>query len=677
MRRAPFSARITALAAAFALLLTTCPIPAQATAYDGHPKLIVLIVIDQFRGDYLERYRADFKGNGFKLFLDKGANFTDCYYDYANTTTAPGHSTIGTGAYTDGHGIATNEWWDLSRNVKREVSSVEDSRYAVVGDAKGAEGGASPRNLLASTLGDELRLATHGQSQVYSVSLKDRAAILSAGASANGAFWINPVSGRFITSSFYMTALPQWAQQFNASDEISAAAQAGGVDNLTNFYEQVAISPAANDYQLDFARALIQGEQLGKHSTPDMLIISLSANDIEGHRYGPDSPQEREMVDGLDTSLDGFFSWLDKYLDGGLANTWVALTADHGVAPTPATAAALGLPAANINMKALTAALNAAMNDKFSPGEKINYLLPSQSLPYLQLDSRTFDRAGINEQDAEEAVRDGLAGALSKLAAQASGAAVGSSSSTAKPTDTATQSAETAAKTSATPRDNSEATSAPTGQTSKLTSPTTGPGTSSASASAMPPLQRWPAPPTLVASYTRVALAKGDFLASTEMGRLLAHSYSRNGGWWVMAVFEAFQMDGSNPNHTTHFSPWSYDRHVPLAFYGAPFVHGTYHGRVAPVDLAATMASLLDINQPSASIGQVLTQALHAAVYPSAATPLRRRGAHPAKSPAATAPTPDTTSTPATKPANPPAANSPPSTTPAPSRSQTPPAANP
>ncbi len=437
MRRAPFPARITALAAAFALLLTTCPIPAQATAYDGHPKLIVLIVIDQFRGDYLERYRADFKGNGFKLFLDKGANFSDCYYDYANTSTAPGHSTIGTGAYTDGHGIATNEWWDLSRNVKRQVSSVEDSRYSVVGDAKGADGGASPRNLLASTLGDELRLATHGQSLVYSVSLKDRAAILTAGAAANGAFWINPVSGRFITSSFYMTALPQWAQDFNASGEAAETAQAAGVDNPTNFYEQVGISPEANDYQLDFARALIQGEQLGKHSTPDMLIISLSANDLAGHRYGPDSPQEREMVEGLDTSLDGFFTWLDKYLEGGLGNAWVALSADHGVAPTPAVAGALGLPAANIDVKALTAAINAGMNDKFSPGEKINYLLPSQSLPYLQLDQRPFDRAGINEQDAEEAVRDGLPAALSKLAAQGSAAAVGTNASAAKAADTA------------------------------------------------------------------------------------------------------------------------------------------------------------------------------------------------------------------------------------------------
>jgi hypothetical protein len=162
------------------------------------------------------------------------------------------------------------------------------------------------------------------------------------------------------------------------------------------------------------------------------------------------------------------------------------------------------------------------------------------------------------------------------------------------------------------------------------------------------------------------------------MGRMLAHSYSKNGGWWVMAILEAFQMDGTDPTRTTHFSPWSYDRHVPLAFYGAPFVHGIYHGRVAPVDLAATMTSLLGINQPSASVGQVLTQALHSAVYPSAATPLRRgRAAHPGHAaPTGTTPAPDTTSTPATKPANPPAA-SPPATSPAPAESRAPAAANP
>src|SRR5271154_1816847 len=184
------------------------------SAYNAHPRLAIILVIDQFREDYLERYRADLKGRGFKLFLDKGAYFPDCYYDYANTKTAPGHSTIGTGAYSDGHGIANNDWWDLSRNTTREITSVEDERYALVGVPASAqsttpEPGASPRNLRASTVGDELRLATNGRSKVFGLSLKDRASILPSGAAANAAYWIDPASGAFITSTFYQQQLPE------------------------------------------------------------------------------------------------------------------------------------------------------------------------------------------------------------------------------------------------------------------------------------------------------------------------------------------------------------------------------------------------------------------------------------------------------------------------------------
>ena len=154
----PLLRRIVSLLLVALLALPAMPV-AQASAYDAHPRLVILLVIDQFRADYLERYRADFKGRGFRLFTESGAYFTDCYYNYANTKTAPGHSTLGTGAYTDGHGIASNEWWDLSRNKTRPVTSVEDERYRIVGELHpDSEPGASPRNLRASTLGDQMRL---------------------------------------------------------------------------------------------------------------------------------------------------------------------------------------------------------------------------------------------------------------------------------------------------------------------------------------------------------------------------------------------------------------------------------------------------------------------------------------------------------------------------------------
>ncbi len=602
----------------------------HASAYDARPKLVIILVVDQFRADYLDRYRADLKGRGFRLFLDHGAFFEDCYYDYANTKTAPGHATIGTGAYTDGHGISSNEWWDLSRNKQRPVTSVEDDRYRIVGQIHPSKnGGASPLNLRASTIGDELHLATTGQAKVFGVSLKDRAAILPAGYSANGAYWIDAASGSFITSSYYMDALPDWATAFNTGDRIAQAQQEAGVTGSKPFYEEVGSTPAANAYELDFARALITGEQLGSHPVTDLLVVSLSANDVVGHQFGPDSPQSRQMVDSLDQQLDGFFSWLDKNIPGGLASTWIALSADHGVAPVPAQALALGMPAATIDMGKFTANVNDAMNAKFSPGEKIEYLLPQQELPYLALNRPSFEVAGINEQEAEQAVQQAIPAAIEALApAQPP---LGSEGTTPPPPSAAP-----------TPPPSLPAlarTLPPAGSSSGSRQRSKGRASISAQAKPVisppaPPPVRLPATPIVVHTYTREQLASGP-LPPSEWGLLLAHSYSPNGGWYVMVVPAAYQMQ-TLKGGTTHFSPWSYDRHVPLAFYGAPFTPGIYHGRVQPVDLAATLASLLGVTQPSASVGTVLTQAIHN--LPPLAVPRTRRSPGTGDDASATAP---------------------------------------
>ena len=555
--------RIAALVLVCTLTLVGLP-RARATAYNNHPRLVIILILDQFRADYLERYRADFKDNGFDLFLDHGAWFPDCYFDYANTKTAPGHAAIGTGAYTDGNGIGSNAWWDLNRNKKRPVSAVEDGRYALVGLPAGETStpGASPRNLLASTVGDELRLDTMGQSEVWSISLDDLAAILPAGAAANGAFWVDPASGRFITSSYYMPQLPNWAATFDDGGRIAQARQeAGAMINTGNFLNDVGPTTAAVGYELDFAKALITGENLGQHKTTDMLIISITSTDILGHRVGPDSPQQRAMIDAIDVYLNEFFGWLDKDIPGGLGNVWVALTADHGVAPLPATAAGLGLNAAYIDMKQLAIDVNYAMNMKFSPGEKIEYILPHQDLPYLVLNPPAFTRAGINESEAEDAVQKALPAAFASL-------------------------------------DKAVAPPPPTETSNGAPAPNPGPS-----------MQKLPPLPRLFRSYTRVQMAAG-LLPDTPFGKMIAHSYTPNGGWYVMVIPDAFQIQNSAKLGTNHYSPYSYDRHVPLAFYGAPFAPGTYRGRVQPVDIAATFASLLGVNQPSASVGQVLTQAL-------------------------------------------------------------------
>jgi predicted AlkP superfamily pyrophosphatase or phosphodiesterase len=544
---------------------------ARADAYHAKPKLVVILVIDQFRGDYLDRYRdALTTPNGFNLFLKRGAYFSACYYDYANTKTAPGHATIGTGAYTDGHGIGGNEWWDVGRNTDRVISSVEDERYRMVGTfddlpvllpppapaPNDPRIGSSPINLRATTIGDEVRLATQGKAKLYGVSLKDRAAILPSGQTANGAFWIDNATGRFVTSTYYMPKLPDWATKFNKGPRVAQAVKEAGLEETTQFYALVGHTPAANSYELDFARALIEGEGIGQHDVTDVLTVSLSANDIEGHMFGPDSEAQQKMVAGLDRDLDSFFSYLDKKV--GLANVMIALTADHGIAPIPSEAAKLGVASAKLNLDAFTAELDATLNARFSPGKDIHYFMPTQELPYIALDASAF--GNVSEKDAESAVVDAIPAAISKLG---------------------------------TP---------PMPPNNLLTLEATRKYQES----------RVNADPSIYFTRSRVDLAAGK-VPETEFGRRIAHSYTNHGGWYVMVIPTAYQMELLNGNQTTHFSPWSYDRHVPLGFFGAEFVPGTYRGLVAPVDIAATFASILGVNAPSASVGRILTEALRSA----------------------------------------------------------------
>src|ERR1700736_6644767 len=249
-----------------------------ASAYDAHPKLVVIIVIDQFRGDYLERYREQFGDGGFRLFLDHGAYFSDCNYNYANTHTAPGHATLLSGAYTNGHGIVANDWWDSKK--KRMVSSVEDEDTKTVG-VSGDKPGASPHNLMADTLGDELKLATQGKARVFGVSLKDRAAVLPAGFAGDGAYWIEPQTGAWVTSTYYRDDLPRWVQDFNAtrtaqywdrewkgeqgtvlrstahpknSENDNDKNKANREKSEAGFYQVVGSTPFGNEYEFEFAK---------------------------------------------------------------------------------------------------------------------------------------------------------------------------------------------------------------------------------------------------------------------------------------------------------------------------------------------------------------------------------------------------------------------------------------
>jgi hypothetical protein len=527
-------------------LVAFCVPQGFADAYNARPKLVIILVFDQFRGDYLDRYKAEFKAkNGWNLFLKQGAHFTDCYYDYANLVTAAGHATIGTGAYTDGHGIPLNEWYETGPDgALHQVSSVADNRYALVGAPTGTRDltGASAHNELATTLGDELVLATGGRARVFGISMKDRAAILTSGHATKGAFWVDHDTGTWETSTYWMKALPGWAIQFNTSDHVAIARKQSGVRE-GSFYEKVGRSVASVVYQLDFARALIEGEKLGQNpdDVTDMITISISSTDINGHAVGPDDSSQERLIVESDTALDAFFTFLDKTI--GLKNVMVALTGDHGVATTEKAGKAMGMPVLDFSPDEFTKPLEQMLEAKYPLKGKGNYVLQMDN-PYLLLNRNAFEAVGVNEEEAENTAKSMVQQIFAKFASQKS------------------QSADA----------------------------------------------RYEERPALVHIYTSKEMREG-VLPETEYGKLIAHSYSPYVGWALHLGFVPYQFPWHGSG-TTHFSANSYDRHVPLDFFGSAFIPGTYHGIVAPVDIAATFASILRINRPSAAVGRVLTEAI-------------------------------------------------------------------
>jgi predicted AlkP superfamily pyrophosphatase or phosphodiesterase len=530
MRSSP---RLAARRFAFLLAFLAIAVSCFASGYDAHPKLVVVIVIDQFRGDYLERYRDEFGDAGFRMLLDRGAYFPNCNYNYANTRTAPGHATLFTGAYTIGNGIVSNEWWDPTK--KAMVTSVEDDSTKLVG-VNGNKVGASPHNLMADTLGDELKLATQGKSRVFAISLKDRAAVLPGGFAADGAYWIEPQRGEWITSTYYRTDLPQWVLDFNARQIEkywnrdwkdaqgallrSTAHRKKKDGSEAGFYEVVGPTSFANEYELEFARNLILYENVGRGPATDLISISLSANDILGHQVGPDSPEMHQMALDLDRDLADFFDFLGHQI--GLADTWIALSADHGVSYLPEQVKKLHIRSGNLDRSKIEEEVNSAVAAKFSHGHAGSYV--KSDYPLFWLDEQTFTALHIPEREAEQAV-----GEAAERAADLRG------------------------------------------------------------------------------FYTKWQLAAGE-APNTALGRKYLNSYSPEAGWYVMGVPDIYTVGFGGG--TDHVSPYNYDTHVPLAFYGLPFQPGTYRNSVEPIDMAATLASLLGINAPTHATGRVLTEAL-------------------------------------------------------------------
>jgi predicted AlkP superfamily pyrophosphatase or phosphodiesterase len=358
-------------------------------------KLVVMIAVDQFRADYLTRFDSEYKG-GLRRLLTDGAVFTNAKLEHYPTVTAIGHSTMLTGAIPADSGIIGNDWFD--RQSGATVTSVSDATVQVLGGGSASGTAASPRRLLVSTVGDELKMETAGpgagpSAKVIGISLKDRSAILPAGRAADAAYWLDTTTGAFISSTFYFPALPAWATTFNQrklADEYAGKTWTLADGKPTEphvmpakpgapLYAAVFGSPFGNDLLLAFATEALAQEKLGQRGVTDLLTVSFSSNDSVGHKYGPDSPEVRDIAVKVDATIGKLLGEIDQRV--GLAHTLVMFTADHGVAPTPEILKEKHMPGGRTDGPTLFNPIQQALEARFGAGKWI--LATAGSSPYL------------------------------------------------------------------------------------------------------------------------------------------------------------------------------------------------------------------------------------------------------------------------------------------------------
>lgn len=398
------------------------------------PKLVVGIVIDQMRWDYLYRYYNLYaEDGGFKRLISQGFSCDNTMIPYIPTLTACGHTSIFTGSIPAIDGITGNDWWDY--DLSKLVYCSEDDSVKTIGSNTNA-GKMSPRNLMVTTIGDELRLATNFHNKVIGIALKDRAAILPAGHSANAAYWYDDKTGDWITSSYYMNELPQWVKDLNAKkmvdsyfaqnwntlypidkyiqstpDEEPYEYRPFGAKafpyNLQQFvgknYGILPVTPYGNTFTFDMARAAISGEKLGSGSNTDLLTISMSTPDYIGHSFGPNSVEAEDDFLRLDKDLGAFLDFLDKQI--GKGQYLVFLTADHGAAHVPAFLKEHKIPAGSVDQQKISDQLNSLLKDKFKTDNLVIGILNYQV--YLDRNAITFSHH-LNKEDVYNTIIDFL-----------------------------------------------------------------------------------------------------------------------------------------------------------------------------------------------------------------------------------------------------------------------------
>ena len=409
--------------------------PAQRTE-GTDTRLILLIAVDQFRYDYLTRFRPEYQ-QGLKRLLTEGAVFTDANLEHYPTVTAIGHSTMLSGATPSVSGIVGNDWYD--RETGATVTSVSDPKAAVLGAPGSKAVAASPRRLLVSTVGDQLKLGSRAERgaddapRVVGVSLKDRAAILPAGRGADAAYWWDTTAGRFVSSNYYGASIAAWVETFNnrhtadpwagkswmpmtspAGKPFAQLPASPGPD----LYQAVYNTPFGSDLLLEFATEALDHERLGQRGVTDLMSVSFSSNDAVGHTFGPDSPQVHDIAVHTDRVIGALLDRIDKRV--GLQHTIVAFTADHGVSPLPEYLQKMSMPGGRMTSKELFDPMQAALDKAYGTGKWIlssagsspyfNYeLAAQQKIPLADLRRTAAQAAAAVPHVARVYTRDDLA----------------------------------------------------------------------------------------------------------------------------------------------------------------------------------------------------------------------------------------------------------------------------
>ncbi|MBL0359074.1 MAG: alkaline phosphatase family protein [Chitinophagaceae bacterium] len=537
-----------AIPALLLLCISTTPVTAQAITTQASPanaKLIVGLVIDQMRWDYLYRYKELYSSNGFRRLLQEGFSCENTMIPYTPTYTAPGHTCVYTGSVPAIHGIVGNSWY--SRLTKKYVYCTDDSTVSTVGSNTDA-GKMSPGNMWTTTITDELRLSNNFKSKVIGIALKDRGAILPAGHSANAAYWYDDKVGKFITSTHYMPALPQWVSRFNdkdlaakymsqdwntllplakydlsGSDDVPFEWNIKGEKTVTfphklstitkDKYEAFKTTPFANTYTFDFAKAAIENESLGKNTVTDFLTVSISSTDYIGHSFGPNSVEAEDTYLRLDKDIAEFLAYLDNKV--GKGKYLIFLTADHGAAHVPAFLAEHKIPGGGVDDADIKMRLLKAVEEKLNIKNAIDNVVNYQV--YLS------DSAKNNE-----AVRELVIEELK--------------------------------------RENAVATAVDLNELAEST----------------------------LAEPMKTRLTNG-------------YMPSRSGD--IQFIFKPGYFDGGKKG-TTHGLWNPYDSHIPLLFYGWGIKAGKLNRETYMTDIAATLAALLQIQMPSGCVGNVITEVM-------------------------------------------------------------------